>query len=157
MNIRQTIEGGVATAGMSAGEAKAAILCRKLSKTYHTMEGQGVVALEDIDLAVSPGEFVSVVGPSGCGKSTLMKIFAGLLDSSSGEARIFSNPVTGPRKDVGVVFQTSTLIEWRNVMSNVMVPADVVMGQIIQTAIKLSSKAIGIEPRTIQGASTSSN
>src|SRR3954447_14850232 len=64
------------------------IECRALRKSYDTVEGPPVVALEDIDLAISEGEFVCVVGPSGCGKSTLLKIFAGLLPYTSGTAEL---------------------------------------------------------------------
>jgi len=102
-----------------------AIECRDLGKTYSTLEGGDVVALEGVDLAVQPGEFLSVVGPSGCGKSTLLKLLAGLTPASAGEARLFGQPIVGPRKDIGVVFQSPTLLEWRTVLSNTMLPIDV--------------------------------
>jgi NitT/TauT family transport system ATP-binding protein len=95
-----------------------------LSKIY----GAGpaaVVALEDIDFSVAGGEFLSIVGPSGCGKSTLLKILAGLLRRSSGEARLNGTPIDGPRKDIGVVFQSPVLFPWRSVLGNVLLPVDV--------------------------------
>ena len=105
--------------------ARVAIECRNLGKTYGTLEGGEVVALEGVDLAVQPGEFLSVVGPSGCGKSTLLKLLAGLIAASDGEARLFGQPIVGPRKDIGVVFQSPTLLEWRTVLSNTMLPIEV--------------------------------
>jgi NitT/TauT family transport system ATP-binding protein len=104
---------------------RSAISCVQVGKAYETLEGGEVVALESIDLEVAAKEFVSVVGPSGCGKSTLLKILAGLIPASSGEARLFDEAIKGPRRDVGMVFQSPTLLEWRSVLSNVMLPVDV--------------------------------
>src|SRR5215203_5600974 len=84
-----------------------------------------LVALQDIDFCVSDGEFMSIVGPSGCGKSTLLKILAGLMPASDGEALLNAEPITGPRKDIGVVFQSPVLFPWRNVLGNVLLPVDV--------------------------------
>jgi NitT/TauT family transport system ATP-binding protein len=104
--------------------APAVIECRKLGKSYETLDGDPVTALEEIDLAIADGEFVCVVGPSGCGKSTLLKIFAGLLPYSSGAAELLGQPITGARRDIGVVFQSAVLLQWRNVLNNVLLPAD---------------------------------
>lgn len=98
---------------------------RALSKAYQTRSGVQIQALSDIDLAVEQGEFICVVGPSGCGKSTLLKVLAGLLDFSSGQALLNGRPITGPRRDVGVVFQEARLLPWMTVMDNVLVPARV--------------------------------
>jgi NitT/TauT family transport system ATP-binding protein len=81
--------------------------------------------LSDIDCAVADGEFLSIVGPSGCGKSTLLKILAGLLSRTSGEALLNGAPIDGPRKDIGVVFQSPVLFPWRSVLGNVLLPVDV--------------------------------
>jgi len=101
-----------------------AIAIRHLSKTYGG-RGGGVTALNDIDCAVAEGEFLSIVGPSGCGKSTLLKILAGLMPASSGEALLNGTPIGGPRKDIGVVFQSPVLFPWRSVLGNVLLPVDV--------------------------------
>ena len=85
----------------------------------------GVVALSDIDCTVADGEFLSIVGPSGCGKSTLLKILAGLLLASGGQALLNGSPIDGPRKDIGVVFQSPVLFPWRSVLGNVLLPVDV--------------------------------
>src|SRR3954451_20001472 len=84
-----------------------------------------LVALQDIDVTVGDGEFISIVGPSGCGKSTLLKILAGLLPASVGEAFLNGTPIEGPRKDIGMVFQSPVLFPWRSVLGNALLPADV--------------------------------
>ena len=78
-----------------------AIAVRDLSKRYATRDGN-VAALEGISFDVGEGDFVAVVGPSGCGKTTLLKILAGLMPPSHGDARLRGTPITGPRQDIGV-------------------------------------------------------
>ncbi len=101
-----------------------AIAVRSLSKSYATRDGR-LTALEHITFGVAEGEFIAVVGPSGCGKSTLLKILAGLLPPSSGEALLRGTPIAGPRRDIGVVFQSPVLFPWRSVLGNVLLPVDV--------------------------------
>src|SRR5438309_8541400 len=101
-----------------------AITVRNLSKTYATRSG-AVAALERATFGIGEGEFVAVVGPSGCGKSTLLKILAGILTASSGEALLRSTLIVGPRRDIGVVFQSPVLFPWRTVLDNVLLPIDV--------------------------------
>jgi len=100
------------------------ITVQHLRKEYGTSRGP-VLALLDIDFGVAEGEFVAIVGPSGCGKSTLLKVLAGLLPATAGEVRLRSVAVTGPRRDVGFVFQSPVLFPWRTVLDNVLLPADV--------------------------------
>jgi NitT/TauT family transport system ATP-binding protein len=106
------------------GTADPAIAVRRLSKRYDTARGP-VPALDDIDFTVGEGEFVAVVGPSGCGKSTLLKILAGLIPATSGGAELRGSPIAGPRRDIGVVFQSPVLFPWRTVLDNVLLPVDV--------------------------------
>jgi NitT/TauT family transport system ATP-binding protein len=101
-----------------------AITIRNLSKTYATRDGS-VTALDRTTFGVSEGEFVAVVGPSGCGKSTLLKILAGILPASSGDALLRGTLIAGPRRDIGVVFQSPVLFPWRTVLDNVLLPVDV--------------------------------
>ena len=101
-----------------------AISVRELSKSYPSRNGC-VHALQQITFSVKEGEFVAVVGPSGCGKSTLLKILAGLLPPSKGEACLRGIPIKGPRRDIGVVFQSPVLLPWRSVLENVLLPVDV--------------------------------
>ena len=100
------------------------IAVRRLSLRYGGA-ASGVVALRDIDFRIPDGAFVAVVGPSGCGKSTLLKILAGLLPPTEGRAELRGLPIAGPRRDIGVVFQSPVLFPWRTVVGNVMLPADV--------------------------------
>ena len=77
--------------------------------------------LRNIDFTVSKGEFVCVVGPSGCGKTTLLRMVAGLMRPGTGTVEHAGRPVTGPAKDVAVVFQDygRALLPWRTVEGNV--------------------------------------
>ncbi len=77
-------------------------------------------ALDKVDLSISPGEFVAILGPSGCGKSTLLKIAAGLMLPTSGSVKIGTVAVVAPYTDLGIVFQSPVLLDWRNVLDNVL-------------------------------------
>jgi len=101
-----------------------AISVQELSKSYPGRDGC-VHALQQISFSVKEGEFVAIVGPSGCGKSTLLKILAGLMLPSKGEACLRGAPINGPRRDIGVVFQSPVLLPWRSVLENVLLPVDV--------------------------------
>ncbi len=81
--------------------------------------------LEAIDLAVAPGEFVSLVGPSGCGKSTLLKVLAGLLAPSSGGASVGGQPTTGRRGLVAYMPQRDLLLPWRRALENAVLGAQI--------------------------------
>ena len=96
---------------------------RGVSKIYGTSTG-GVTALESFDLDLAAGEFIAIVGPSGCGKSTLMRLVAGLIPISSGAISVFGKAVKGPLYDCGIVFQQPILLEWRNVLDNVLFQID---------------------------------
>ena len=84
-----------------------------------------LLALDDVDLVVREGEFVALVGESGCGKSTLLRLVAGLLVPTAGRVTLDGRPVAGPREDVALVFQRSVLLEWRTVLDNVLLPAEI--------------------------------
>jgi NitT/TauT family transport system ATP-binding protein len=91
--------------------------------SYPTSEGE-LFALQEITLAVMPGEFVCLVGPSGCGKTTLLRTLAGLLPPSRGRVWLDGEPVTAPRRQVGLVFQNANLMPWRTVLGNVLLPLE---------------------------------
>lgn len=95
---------------------------RDVGLTYRTHKGT-IEALAELSLDVRQGEFVSIVGPSGCGKSTFLKIAAGLVGPSTGEVRLNGDVIKGPRRDVGIVFQKPTLLPWKTVLENVLLPA----------------------------------
>ncbi|MEA2875613.1 MAG: NitT/TauT family transport system ATP-binding protein [Hyphomicrobiales bacterium] len=77
-------------------------------------------ALDRIDLTVARAEFVAIVGPSGCGKSTLLRIVAGLLRQTGGTVLLDGKAVSGAQTNLGIVFQSPVLLEWRNILGNVM-------------------------------------
>lgn len=83
-----------------------------------------VLALDNIDITIKKGEFVSFVGPSGCGKSTLMRCIAGLETISEGVLEVGGGPVDGPPHDLGLALQRDALLEWADVLDNVLLPAD---------------------------------
>jgi NitT/TauT family transport system ATP-binding protein len=96
---------------------------QELNKVYHS-ERAPVQALKDIDIDISEGEFICIVGPSGCGKSTLLRCMAGLETISSGRLALQGKDIVAPPKNMGVVFQRDLLLEWRNVLDNVLVSAE---------------------------------
>lgn len=87
---------------------------------------EGTLALRDCSLRVAEGEFVAVVGPSGCGKSTLMRLVSGLWPASEGSVVVAGREVSGPLSLVGMAFQNPTLLPWRRILANVMLPLEVV-------------------------------
>ena len=91
----------------------------RVSKTFETSRQGKVVALEDITIDVSYGEFVTVVGPSGCGKSTLLKMIAGLTPLSAGKILYQGEEVRGLNTKVGYVPQESKLFPWLTLEENV--------------------------------------
>ena len=84
------------------------------------------VALENIELAIEAGEFVSLIGPSGCGKSTLLRIIGDLIEPTSGTVAVNGKPARQARKDrdYGIVFQDPVLYDWRTVAKNVALPLE---------------------------------
>jgi ABC-type nitrate/sulfonate/bicarbonate transport system ATPase subunit len=78
-----------------------------------------VVALENVDIALTGGEFLSVVGPSGCGKSTLLRLAAGLELPTSGQVTYDGVPIKGPGRSRGFVFQSYSVFPWLTVRENI--------------------------------------
>jgi len=130
-----------------SGAGAALAQLKGVGKTYAARDGRAVRAVEPLTFDIADGEFIAVVGPSGCGKTTLLHMMAGLVAPTEGKILIAGAPVTGPRPDVGVAFQDSVLLPWRNVMQNVMLPSAVrkvdlkLMEQRAQSLLKL----VGIE------------
>ena len=106
-------------------DAQCLVRIAGLQKIYKTRDGNDIHALKDIDLDIRAGEFISIVGPSGCGKTTLLKILAGILSRSAGDVTMGGRTLTGPSRELGVVFQAPVLLPWRTVLQNVMVPIQV--------------------------------
>ncbi|KMK76732.1 ATP-binding cassette domain-containing protein [Alkalihalobacillus pseudalcaliphilus] len=75
--------------------------------------------LKNINLAIEPGEFVSIVGKSGCGKSTLLRLLAGLDEVTSGVIQLGEKRIEGIQEEVRIVFQNGRLLPWKTVLDNV--------------------------------------
>ena len=91
---------------------------RNVSHTYQARKDE-IEAIRDINLAVFPHEFLCVLGPSGCGKSTILGLLAGFFQPAEGLALMEGEPILGPDRERGVVFQAETLYPWMNVRDNV--------------------------------------
>jgi NitT/TauT family transport system ATP-binding protein len=91
---------------------------RNVTKTFD-LAGQSFVALDDFNLDIEDGEFITVVGPSGCGKSTAMNIAAGLAHPSAGQVTVDEIAVAGPGPERGMIFQQYALFPWLTVRENV--------------------------------------
>ncbi len=94
-------------------------------KQHFKVDGNTVTALDDVNLDIRTGEFISLLGPSGCGKSTLFMIIAGLLRPTAGRVEIAGQAVTRPVTDVGIAFQQDLLVDWRTILGNIMLQAEV--------------------------------
>ncbi|MBN1221458.1 MAG: ABC transporter ATP-binding protein [Anaerolineae bacterium] len=90
-------------------------------------QGRPLAALDNINLTIAPGEFISLVGPSGCGKSTLLRLVAGLQAPTTGQIRLAGQPPDGlrTRKQIGWMAQQPALLPWRTVLENVRLPLQV--------------------------------
>ena len=106
-----------------SGSAPPAVTIRDVTLHYFTPERE-TLALSSVSLEVERGEFIAVVGSSGCGKSTLLSIVSGLLPPSAGDIFIEGRKITAPSPQVGYMFQKDTLLEWRTVLDNVLIGAE---------------------------------
>jgi NitT/TauT family transport system ATP-binding protein len=100
-----------------------ALVVRNLSLTFPDGE-TGLDVLEDISFSVQSEEFICLIGPSGSGKSTLLRVLAGLLMPTSGEVLFNGEPLFGPRREIGFVFQKANLMPWRTVLENITLPLE---------------------------------
>jgi NitT/TauT family transport system ATP-binding protein len=140
--------------GRARDDGAAIVRIAALKKTFGDLE-----AIRQLSFDVGDGEFLSVLGPSGCGKSTLLMIIAGLIDPTAGEIRIQDAKVAGPRREVGVVFQSPVLLPWRTVLQNVLFPIELLKlprPQYRRRALELLRMAkidefAGLLPRQLSG------
>jgi len=106
--------------------AETAVSCEKVSVRF-TSERGTVTALDNIDLSIPRGSFLTLLGPSGCGKSTLLRVVADLLAPSRGSVSVLgATPEQArQRRDIGFVFQDAALLPWRTALQNVQLPLQV--------------------------------
>jgi NitT/TauT family transport system ATP-binding protein len=100
------------------------IRLQAVAKVYETRNG-AVEACAGVDLDIRQSEFVAIVGPSGCGKTTILKMVAGLIPYTAGTITVGGRVVDRPQTDVGIVFQDAIMLDWRNVLANVMLQIDI--------------------------------
>ena len=105
-----------------AATGQSVVSIQGVTKSFRT----GVTALEDIELDIRPGEFVSLIGPSGCGKSTLLRVIGDLIQPTSGSVLVNGKSAHRARldHDYGIVFQDAVLYDWRTVSRNVSLPLE---------------------------------
>ena len=99
------------------------LIADHLSHTYPGQSGD-VLALDDVSFEIGTQQFVCIVGPSGGGKSTLLRLLAGLSTPSQGRVLFEGEPLTHPRRRLGLVFQKANLMPWRTVLANIMLPLE---------------------------------
>lgn len=101
------------------------IEAENVTKIFNKDDGGDLTALDQVSFAMHEEEFLALVGPSGCGKSTMLRILAGLAPPTAGTVVIDGAPVAGPRLNMGMMFQEPTLLAWRTVLDNVLLPIEV--------------------------------
>ena len=114
---------------MTPDEEKELIRIDNVSHTFYTNTGV-LPVLENLTLSVPQNGFTAIVGPSGCGKSTVTRLIAGLLKPDSGSIWLQGQRVLSPRNVVGMAFQNPVLLEWRNILKNVVLPLEIVPNSI---------------------------
>ena len=107
-----------------AGAGQPKVELRGVGLRYFGREGE-TEALKDISLAIAPGEFVAIIGQSGCGKSTLLSLISGILAPTEGGVLVDGIAVTGPTRKVGYMLQQDYLFEWRTILDNTLLGAEI--------------------------------
>jgi len=92
----------------------------------YPFEGSMRRIIQEVNLSIKPGEFVSFVGPSGCGKTSILRMVSGLSPAPIGEIRYRGQRIKKPLNNVGIAFQNPVLLPWRNTLNNVMLPLEIV-------------------------------
>ena len=124
----------------------------QLGKEYPSPKGPAVI-VEDFNLKIAKGEFVTVIGHSGCGKSTVLSMLAGLSSISAGGIILAGKELTGPGPDRGVVFQSPSLLPWLTAFENVMLG----INQVFYTASKDERRQIAEYYLAVVGLGDSMN
>jgi NitT/TauT family transport system ATP-binding protein len=108
-------------------EKTVVISAKNLYKIFNSASDEPVTALQNVNLDINAGEFISLIGPSGCGKSTLLRLIADLTTPTQGELTVNGKTPHKARldRDYGMVFQAATLYDWRTVAQNVQLPLEI--------------------------------
>jgi NitT/TauT family transport system ATP-binding protein len=112
---------GVTNSPETNHEKEFAVSIESVAKRFQSSRGK-VDAVTETSLRVESGAFVSLVGPSGCGKTTMLRMIAGLEKPTTGRIAVRGQTVTGPGLHVGLMFQHSVLLPWRDVLENILLP-----------------------------------
>jgi len=97
---------------------------RGVDLRYFGLDGE-TEALKGISFSIAPGEFVAIIGQSGCGKSTLLSLISGIIKPTEGAVLVDGKPVTGPNRKVGYMLQQDYLFEWRTILENAVLGAEI--------------------------------
>ena len=108
----------------ATGPAAPKVELRSVGLSYFGLEGE-TEALKDISLSIAAGEFVAIIGQSGCGKSTLLSLISGILKPTSGAVLVDGRSVAGPSTKVGYMLQQDYLFEWRTILENTVLGAEI--------------------------------
>jgi NitT/TauT family transport system ATP-binding protein len=111
-------------ASANGGAAARKVELRDVGLRYFGREGE-TEALKDISLSIAPGEFVAIIGQSGCGKSTLLSLISGILKPTEGAVLLDGRAITGPSRKVGYMLQQDYLFEWRTILENAVLGAEI--------------------------------
>ena len=110
---------------MTDGPEDPYVVVDRVRKVYNVGAPTALEAVGSVSLTARAGEFVSILGPSGCGKSTLLMMVAGLEALTAGRIDVGGQVITGPRAEIGVIFQDPVLLPWKSVLDNVLFPIDI--------------------------------
>jgi NitT/TauT family transport system ATP-binding protein len=141
------------------GDLGGALALDRVTMTFAAGRGRAVTALSDLDIAVAPGEFVSIVGPSGCGKSTVIRLAAGLERATAGSVTIDGRPPAelAHTHELGVAFQDHALLPWLTAADNVALPFRVAGRRVEHARVAELLKLVGVHefsgsrPRELSG------
>jgi NitT/TauT family transport system ATP-binding protein len=124
MNVT-TLRTGPRNPPFAGADRGAILVADDLVKRFDTPEGP-LTAVENVSFSIRRSEFVSVIGPSGCGKSTVFNIVGGLISDYQGSVSVDGEPIRGPHKSIGMVFQEESTFPWRTVIENVAFPLEII-------------------------------
>ena len=134
------------------GAASPKVELRDVNLRYFGLEGE-TEALKGISLSVAPGEFVAIIGQSGCGKSTLLSLISGILEPTDGAVLVDGKPVAGPSRKVGYMLQQDYLFEWRTILENAVLGAEIQGADMAKARAARDRAAHPLRPRPVPALS----